>query len=321
MKMHSLLLAICCSVGAIAGTVPREQISADAKWVVHLDVDALLGTQLGKFVGRELVDPKASKLSAGLKQQFDLDLDWRQIHSLTAYGTDFKEPAKANGVVLVRSGLDVGGALATVFEKLQANGGGAEVPLRKVQDQPFPIYSFQDSVFGAALGPDLFALAHSRAQLEKAQRILSGQAANLASTTSLPDRAGQPSGFLTVAIADTAAAGAGLPPQARLLKDALGAQLVAGEKSDKLFVNAALDAKDAAVAVQLQQALQGIVAFAQLSELENKELKQLAQAVKVSGNEKTVTLDVQVPVTDVIDKMGKPQKKRRAQAQKPAADQ
>src|SRR5262245_38275713 len=120
MKVRTLLLVCWFSVEALAGSLPRAQVAAEAKWLIHLDVDALLETQLGKFIGREWLDPKATKLTADLKQQFDIELDWHQIHSLTAYGVDFKDP-KANGVLLVRSDLDLAGALAAVVEKLGAN--------------------------------------------------------------------------------------------------------------------------------------------------------------------------------------------------------
>ena len=306
-----LFLAAWCTLGAQAGTLPREHVAADAKWLLHLDVDALVGTELGKFIAREFIDPQANKLAAGLRGPFGIEFDWHQIHAITAYGMDFRDPEKANGVLLVRSDLDVPAALEQVMEKLAEAGGGGRAPLRKVQDAPFPIYCFQDSIYGAPVGKDLFAVARSASQLEKAARVVEGKAPNIASSDRLPLRPGQPAGFLTVAIADAAAAGAGLPPQARVLKEARGLQLVAGEKADKVFINAALDAKDAEVAEQLQQTLLGAIAFAKLSDVDNKDLQQLAQAAKVGGNQKTVTLDLQVPVSDVIDKVGKTHKKRR----------
>lgn len=312
-----LFLAGWCSLGAQAGTLPRDQVAADAKWLFHLDVDALVGTELGKFFAREFIDPQAAKVAGNLRRSFGIEFDWRQIHAITAYGLDFREPEKANGVLLVRSDLDVPAALEQVLEKLAAAGGGGDAaPLRKVQDTPFPIFCFQDSIYGAPVGKDkdLFAVARSVSQLEKAARVIEGKAPNIASSDRLPLRPGQPAGFLTVAIADAAAAGAGLPPQARVLKEARGLQLIAGEKADKVFINAALDAKDAEVAEQLQQTLLGAIALAKLSDVDNKDLKdlqQLAQTAKVGGNQKTVTLDLQVPVSDVIDKVGKTQKKRR----------
>jgi hypothetical protein len=152
-------------------------------------------------------------------------------------------------------------------------------------------------------------VARSRADVEKAAEVIQGKAPSL-KASQLPDRTQELTGFLTVAVTDAAAATAKLPPQARVLKDAAGVCLVAGERDDKLFVNASMDAKDSTVAGQLQQALQGVLAIARLSDLDNKDLKALADSATVGGKDRTVTLDLQMKVAAVLDQLGKVHKKK-----------
>jgi hypothetical protein len=307
MKTIALILAGALS-GAVtfAGPLKKEHVAGDAKWLVHLDVENFLGTQLGEFVGREILDKQFAKLAQGLKKQVNIDLDWRQIHSITAYGSDLKKSPEADGVLVVRSGLEVADLLDTVIA--QAEQAGGKAPLRKVEDAAFPLYSANNEIFGAPGPGDIFLLSKSREHLEKARDVLAGQAPNLTTSKSFPNFGPVAAGFLQVTVADALAAK--LPPQAKALKDAEGAQVVAGEKADNVFVNLAVNAKDSESATQMQQVVQGLVALAALNQTENKDLQQLVQATKVSSSEKMVTVNVELPTASVIAKVSERQKKR-----------
>jgi hypothetical protein len=61
----------------------------------------------------------------------------------------------------------------------------------------------------------------------------------------------------------------------------------------------------------MQQVLQGLLALAALSQPENKDLAMLVQGVKISGSEKSVTLNLEVPAATVIAKVREQQPKRR----------
>ncbi|HXJ57632.1 MAG TPA: hypothetical protein VNU68_13310 [Verrucomicrobiae bacterium] len=307
MRLPSFLLALCVPClpglfwGATAGPLVREHVAADAKWLIHLDLDAFRETQLGGLVFRQFLDEQINKVTQGLKDQFEIDFDSKQIHGVTAYGLDFKQPEKMTGVVVIETDLDVVAGLDAILEKAGPDAHNA--PFERLQQQPFPMYATKDGVVGGALAKGVFVLARKQEHLERARRVFTGQADSLSSAKSGPQTAAPAAGFLTISVLDAALAGAGLPPQVRVLKDAQGAQVVAAEKADKIFVSAELQTKDAEVATQIQQALQGAIALAKLSELPDQDLKQLAESAKVSGRENTVTLDLQVPIEMVSRKM------------------
>jgi hypothetical protein len=312
MKTIPLILASTFLGGvAFADPLKKEYVAADAKWVVHLDVENLLATQLGSFVTREILDKHVAKPIADLKQQFDLDLDWRDIQSLTAYGSDLKQVAKGKGVLIIKSKINLAETLDGVIEKMGVQLGEDQVPLQRIQAEPFTLYSLKSNVFGTAMGNDVFLISRSEERLKRARDVIGGASENLTSSKSFPSLPNKPKGFLVAAVADAFPRGMKLPPPAQGLKNAEGGQIEAGESADHLFLNLAVNTKDSESATQMQQVVQGIVAMAALSQSENRDLQKLVQGTKVSGSEKTVRVNVELPTADVIAKVSDRQKKRR----------
>src|SRR5262249_10244194 len=133
------------------------QVSAEAKWLVHLDLDKFRDTEIGRFVGRELLDPQLAKPSSDLQKQFGIEMDWRKIHAITIYGSDLKAHPEANAVVLIHSSLDVAKSLDAVIDTM-AKSGKADNGLKKFETDQGPLYRIQHDAFGAALPGGLFLL-------------------------------------------------------------------------------------------------------------------------------------------------------------------
>jgi hypothetical protein len=310
MKLITLIVTcVLTSFAAPAGPLQKKHVAAETKWLIHLDLENFLATQIGEFIGKEVLDKKLGKGVRDFQEKLGIDLDWRKIRSLTAYGTDFKSSAQDKGVLLIESGFDLAKSFDQIIEKQGEGGSKKPATLRKVPDAAFPLYAIEE-VFGTPVGADLFLLSKSKTQLEKARQVLTGQAANLVSAKNFPAFADTPKGFLVVNVADGFGAATKLPSQVNALKSAEGGQIVAGEKATNIFLNLALNAKDAESATQLQQVVQGLVALATLSQNENKDLQRLAQGIKVSGSERTVTVNLEIPASDVIAKVGDSQKKQ-----------
>jgi len=310
MKLITIVLAgaLGC-LTALAGPLQKKHVAAETKWLIHVDVEDFLGTQVGQFIGTEILDKQLAKPTRDFQQQFGIEFDWRKIRSLTAYGTDFKSSAQDKGVLLIESSLDVAKSLDRMIEKQAEAPTKNRVPLSKVQEASFPLYAVH-GVFGTPVGADMFLVSKSKTQLENARRVLTGKAANLTSVTNFPAFAETPKGFLVANVADGFGTAAGLPSQVNAFKDAEGGQIVAGEKATNVFLNLALHARNTESATQMQQVVQGLVALATLSQSENKDLQRLGQGIKVSGSDKTVTVNVEIPASDVIAKAGASQKKR-----------
>ena len=79
------------SATATAGPLDLKQVSAEAKWIVHFDVDAMRESTLVQRVYDKCVDqwPAAEQRlreATDLVEHLGLDLT-RDLHGLTAYGT------------------------------------------------------------------------------------------------------------------------------------------------------------------------------------------------------------------------------------------
>src|ERR1041385_181173 len=100
---QTLSLAAALTTTCLAAPLQKQEISADAKWVLHLDVDKLRSTPEGESLIREFTDPPLAKQRTTLKNEANFDLELTKARSITAYG-DFTE---SNNVILLKSDLDM----------------------------------------------------------------------------------------------------------------------------------------------------------------------------------------------------------------------
>jgi len=135
-------------------------------------------------------------------------------------------------------------------------------------------------------------------QIEELRNGLSGKAKGRGEAFS--GYAKVPNTFFFLAVAEGFNDNAALPAQAKILKMAEGARIALGEKTDLLFLNLALKAKDPEVIQQIRQVVEGMTALVALGQSENKELLELVQATKVSSTEKTVTVNIEYPLSKVV---------------------
>jgi hypothetical protein len=317
MKTLALALTATFAVAAstLAGPLHKENVAADAQWLVHLDVNNMLQTDLGKWFGEAILDKQFAKATRDLNQQFGIDFDWRQVQSLTAYGSQFKPKGVPNGVLLIQ-GFDFGKALDSVIERLETAMPAGNRPLQKTHEDNGAFYSLNNDVFGVALPGNLFLLSKSKDEVQKARDVVTGASPNLTSTKAaarVPDPA--KAGFLLGLVNSLDALP--LPPQAKGLKKVEGAQLVMGEKAETVFLKLALNARDAESATQMQQALQGVLALGNLMQIEDQNAQKLIQGTKVSGTDTVVTVKLDLPASDVIAAVKAGQAKKAAPGDAP----
>src|SRR5437879_402897 len=110
---HILSLILPLAVTCAASPLQKKQVAADAKWLVHLDVDKLRSTKVGDYLINQVLEPKLGSLT----RQFDFDLDWKKVGSLTAYGTELQSKSDFDGVLLIKTELDLQKPLDAAIEK------------------------------------------------------------------------------------------------------------------------------------------------------------------------------------------------------------
>jgi hypothetical protein len=306
-KKSFYLLALTCVLATTqleATPLPKKQVSADAKWLLHLDVDSLRQTKIGSFVLREILEKKVQKQVNNLVTQLNLKtkIDFKKIRAVTAYGLNFE--SEHSGVLLVHTGQDIQKILETLVQQVEANDGSAPaLPLKRLQQSPTPFYSLKDELFASVFSGELLLLGKSREQIEKASQVLAGKSANLTASDAFAAFPNVAHGFFFLAVAEAFNVKDVIPPQAKVLQLAEGGRLVVGERPDNLFAELALRAKSAEVTTQIQQIIQGMVALVSLSQADNQDLMQLAESIKVSTKENLVTILLEYPIAKALKKL------------------
>ena len=299
MKYTMQILAAALLATTVAGgPLQKEQVSADAKWLLHLDVDQLRTTRVGEVLVKEVLEKNFSEPKMKLKNDLGFDLDVSRISSITAYGSDYG-PGRAGKVLLIKTDLEFQKALDGAIEKFASQGD--EVPVKKLEGDDAGLYSIHNEVFVAFLPGHLVAAGRSIGSVKKEAAVLSGKSPNIVSSKTFSQFPGSKKNSFFVASAESFNSDATIPPQAQILKMADGGQVVLGERGDNLFLSISLRAKTSEVVTQMQQAIQGFLALISLSQQGNKDLLQLAQSAKVSADDNIVSLSVEFPADSAIE--------------------
>jgi hypothetical protein len=297
-----LMAALALTTTAVAGSLNNEQIGADAKWVLYLDIDGFRATRVGDYFIKEVIGKKIAHAQDELKQHLNFDLDLSKISSVTVYGTDYQQP-KSNAVLLIKTSLNVQG-LVDAAMLLSANADTNQpAPIKRIEKDGVTIYLVHNAVCLSIQPENLVVVSQSPEATAKAVAVLTGKSASLASSSTFTEFPEMKKAFFFLGMAEGFSSDAALPPQAKILQMADGGCLVLGEKADQLFLNLALKAKTAEVVTQMQQVIQGLIALATLGQPDNKDLMELTQSVKVSTTDKVVSVSAEYPVDKAIEKL------------------
>ena len=298
MKPTSLMVLLSLSLAALGRAEPlaKQDVAADAKWLVHCDLAGFRATKIGDFFGREVLDKKLAKPTTDLREQLGFEFDWRKIDSLTAYGADYQPQGAGQGVLLIRTTMDVRKALEGVMDRFAQGGNPDGGPVRRVQTDPVPLYAINNEVFIATPPGKPVLVSKSRADLDHAREVLLGQAPSLNGSPGLAAGDAPSNTFFLVASAQGFNENAPLPPRARILKMAESLRLGLGENGEELWLTVALKTKTLEVSQQIQQVVQGIIALVALGQIDNPDVRELAEATKVTGNDRLVTLEIRYPI-------------------------
>lgn len=276
MKKSFLFLAALTlpllSVTRLAAAVNPAIVAADAKWLIHADLNALRASTVGK----ELVTLIESNVQipvddgkVGLNAQKVL----ATIGNVTAYGAEIAtDPSKVDGTLVIQGTADLRKIAESVL--LQLNLAQPENVV-EITDLPFPAYAIKDSPRKAAAAKDakegakessemrelattkagknaksaeplevfiafppepIVLVSKSKPQIVKARDVFRGSAPSLAKASGSPlAKFVQASGGAYLFAASTVPAEKFFPddgPQARIVKMANAGSLALGERGD-----------------------------------------------------------------------------------------
>ncbi len=289
-KTLGLAFAVVLGLASVAQAAPidLQRISADAKWAVHLDIDALRATSVAQKVAAK-VQEKHPEIQGHLAMvqavaRFNPCTD---LHSVTIYGRQIKPNA---GVAIVHANVDK--ALLSDKVKMAPEYRMSNYGKYELHNWVHAKGSKHErAMTGAFYKDDVLLFALSADEVMAAIDVLDGKKPNFSGKeTGLLTGSALPSGAILVAGA-IGLDSVDLPCKSPMAKQISSLVLVTGEDQSNLFVQGQLVVKDAETAKQIKSVADGAIALALLSKSDDADAVKLINAVKVTTADKAVIVE------------------------------
>jgi hypothetical protein len=315
MRIVAIALAAVLGLTTVARSEPVElkQVPADAKWLIHVDVDAMREATVVQKAYHKCMEmhKDAQKHFDKVREMLGLDLK-KDLHGITIYGKDLD---RHHGVVIVHA--DVNQKL--LLEKAQ------KAPDHKVAKYgSFEIHSWthkhgkqSHTAFGTFFKPNVLVLAGCDKALQAALDVLDGKSPGITDEKSPLGGRLAPGACLIVR-----ATAFGPKVKCPILKDADSLRVTLGENKGQSFYRARLTMKSSEAADQVKSIVEGFKAMVGLSHGSDALAMKLVGAIKVTTQDKAVRIAWSAPAEDVwtaIEKAGKEMREKWAKKHGAAA--
>jgi hypothetical protein len=291
------LLAVCLIVTGLGPPASAEplhgkQVSVGARWLVHIDADAIRAGSVPRRIGglwRSL--PSASEGLDRLTKAIGMD-PTKDLHSVTVYGQRYAQP---DAVVIVRAEVDRGRLMALLRTRpgfrTESYGKHELVLWTEKQGK-----KNEHTVAGCFYQPTLVVFGRDAAAVKKALDVLDGTSPSLAESDPFLAPAAPEGTMIQVratGLADVQPLKSPLVQQSKSLFVALG------ENRGEAFAAVRLLTDSADAARRIRAVVEGFLAMAALQFESDQEALKILDAVKVSADDKTVTVECRGPTEDV----------------------
>lgn len=277
-----------------AAPLDKQAVAADAKWVVHINLDAFRDSRIGSLVLDEVHAEHQQQIDA-FKELFGLDLT-RDLFSVTLYGSDADEE---NAVALFRGRFDQ--QKLTSLLKLNPTYTTSEYNGRTLH-----LWTDENSKkqqAGAFAGDNLIAISQTPEAVKSALDVLADKNASLDAAPldplySLTETAVDP---IILLAADSLSELTENQEHAAVLQNSTMLAFLAGEQEGDVTVHIDLTAQTTEAATQIEQIARGMIAFASLQAPNNPALGKILAALSLVRSENTLNLNFRYPAADLFD--------------------
>ena len=281
------------SVAAVqAAKIDKANISNDAKFVVHLDLDAFRASKIGITLLEKIrKDEGGEKLNA-LAELIGFD-PLSAIHGATMFGNGEED----NGILVVKHKADNTKLLA--FMKLDEH-------YRKTEHGKHEIHGAGDRGDGTRgyvsfVNATTAVLAASRELAAEGIDLVNGKGAAVKQIpTSLVSADKKAKNAFLVAYANVEDLKEHIDNET-VNQMAKRVAFVMGESDEKFILSISVDALDADAAENMENMVNGLIGFARLNQDENPEVKDILKGLKVTRNEENVSVHFSVGVNKLFE--------------------
>jgi hypothetical protein len=304
-----IALAVVLALAAASQAAPLDlkEVAADAKWLGHLDVDAIKASTVVEKAWHHAMSmhPDAKERIDDLSKKIGMD-PRKDLHGITCYG---KQIGQHEGVMIVHAKVD----RKLLLEKAE------KAPDHKVTKYGrYDLHTWtakgpkgEHPAAGAFFGPEVLVFAGSLDDLRAALDVLGGKAASVGSSSPL---AGNVLPGTTVLFRVSGIAEAKLPEKAVLAKQTESFRFATGEYKGESFFRAKAVMTNTKVVDQVKAMIEGARAAANLF-CPDPDAKKMINAAKVTSDGTTLNIAWSASANDVwslLEKHAKAMAERRA---------
>jgi len=263
MKMHEMKLVLALGLSVVgmgaawAGPLQRSQVAGDAVWFLHLDVDKLKTTEVGKFILGELEKPDAAGKIAAVQAMFNFD-PRKNLKGATLYS---RGAAPEDAVLLLQGEFD--NTRLTSLIKLDSDYQGTlhgSYTIHSWVDKGKKAKGGSGRTFGAIHTNGLVIVGQKGDRIGEALDVLDGTLAKTDSTKLLPALGAAAESCIVVGEALQLDLGK-FAPNAEILKHFKGMTLLARETPDTVAVDLTVEAENEDAARNLEAMTKGMLAW------------------------------------------------------------
>ena len=274
----------------------QAQVPADAKWLLHVDVDAMRQASVVQKAWKKGLEmhKEAQQHLDKLKTAIGMDI-CKDLHGVTAYGMQI---GKHTGVLLVNAKVD---------RKLLLDKAEKAKDHKVVKLGDIDVHSWTQShqghtktVWGAFYKADYLLFASSLEEMKAAIAVLDGKAAALATSSPL---AGSVQPGTTLVARVTGLGAVNIPGRCPFAKLTEGFNIGMGENSGQSFLQFKGLMKTPEAADQAKKVMEALKTLASVHVSENAKLQKMVDALQTKADGKTVTVAWSGSANDVWDLM------------------
>ena len=295
----SAIVATLISSTVFGGALDTKVVGGDASWVAHVDVKAILTSELGKmFLAAVEKKEGFAKGIIDIKKHLGCD-PLKDVRGMTAYGPRLGD----RDAVIVLDATVVGDKpIAALKEKesYKSEKYGEHAIHQWAEKKRHGDNA--ESSFACFYDKKTVVFATGLKRLQGALDVLDGKADNLAKTNAikaLPDASG---GAFFILAADKIAFPEGKARRAAILQRVSAVSAQCGEADGGAFVNVSVLAGNDKDATNMRRFVQGFLAFGEMTRQQEKfaALQDLGEKIEVAGEGKEVRVDASIPVKSVV---------------------
>lgn len=284
------LILLGAATLAVAGPLDPSQVPADAKWLIHIDVEEARSTTFAQETAQEA---EVQGMVAWIQERYGIDVG-NDLADATLFGLNY-EPH--TGIVLLDTNYDRDKVIDVINDepdyKTSSRGDETLHSWTVTNEWAEPGAADRSYTTFAVLQDDRIVMGRSEEQIKKALDVLKGDGKSIKGTDSPLTVDVRDGTFFRGAAVDLG--GLRERPGFASLPQTNRITVAMGEDAGKFFLNADVVAQNAEVAQQIKNVIEGFRSmFALQVGEQNQDAAELANAVKVQTDDNKVTINWEV---------------------------